>query len=343
MIQANNNTNPDASVNQIAETLTKNSSGIIVLPANPSVDAIAGATALYLGLTKMGKGVTLVCATSPQSDLTAADKIQQSIAAGGDNLVVSFPYSDGSIDKVDYNIQGTTFNLIIVPRQGFPKIKRKQVQFSYSGGKIEFIITVDAPNLNSLGAIYQQNQNQFQGQNLINIDRHLINNSFGLINYVNKTSSSTSELILKVLRALRVEIDKDIATNIYAGITAATNGFTSYSVNADTFECAAQLLKAGAVKKPMNKAGGNRPGMVGSRAPQGMPPAPMNNRYEEDYDDDFQMPPARPMPPQMAQQRGEQQAQQIEQVERENDVQDASSTPENWLKPKIFGDKGGLV
>lgn len=314
MIQANNNSNPEQSISQIAEVLTKNSSGIIALPANPSQDAIAGATALYLSLTKLGKQVSLVCATETQSDLIGADKIQQNIAAGGDNLVVSFPYSEGSIDKVDYNIQGTTFNLVIIPREGFPKLEPKQVQFSYAGGKIEFIITVDTPNLNSLGAIYQENQNQFQAQNVINIDRHLINNSFGLINYVNKTSSSTSELILKVVKSLRIEIDKDIATNLYAGLVSATNGFTSYSVNAETFETAAELLKSGAIKKPMNKQAGARPGFN---------------------------PPQNPFAGAKSQ-RNDQQTQQIEQVEREVTPQD-SQEPENWLKPKIFSDKGGLV
>lgn len=335
MIQANTNTNPEQTINQITELLTKNASGIIVLPANPSADAIAAGTALYLGLTKMGKSATLVCATPSQSDLVAADKIQNELSTGGDNLVVSFPYSDGSIDKVDYNIQGNTFNLLIIPRQGFPKLEPKQVQFSYTGGKIEFIIAIDAPNLNSLGAIYQQNQNQFEGKNLVNIDRHLINNSYGLINYVNKTSSSTSELILKVLKGLRVEIDKDMATNLYAGIAAATNGYTSYSVNADTFEAAATLLRAGAVKKPMAK--GAKPGVPTSSANPfsgGRQPMPQMNNQPQAPVQEFNSQPQQP--------RGEQQTRQIEDVEQEVQTPEASST-ENWLKPKIFGDKGGLV
>ena len=105
------------------------------------------------------------------------------------------------------------------------------------------------PNLNSAGPLYADNQAMFQGKNIINIDRHLTNGFFGTINFVNKTSSSTSELALKTLQALQVELDRDIATNLYAGISAATNNFTAYSVNAETFETIATLLKAGAMKK----------------------------------------------------------------------------------------------
>jgi phosphoesterase RecJ-like protein len=93
------------------------------------------------------------------------------------------------------------------------------------------------------------NQALFQGKNIINIDRHLTNGFYGTVNYVNKTSSSTAELVFKTLQNLSCEIDKDMATNLYVGISSATNNFTSYSVNAETFETIAQLLKLGAVKK----------------------------------------------------------------------------------------------
>ncbi len=347
MIQANNSSDRD--ITQIVDLINKNNSGIIALAANPSADAIAAGTALYLALTKAGKSVSLVCSTTPQSDAVAADKIQNSLSTGGDNLIVSFPYSEGSIDKVDYNIQGNTFNLVIVPRKDFPKLEPKQVQFSYTGGKIEFIFTIDVPNLNSIGPVYQQNQNEFQGKNIINIDRHLINNNFGVINYVNKTSSSTTELVLKVIEALKVEIDKDIATNMYSGLVTATNGFTSYSVNADTFEAAAKLLKYGAVKKPVARPGapavqpggprfqqqqgpyvpGNRPPVMSPQAVQGQ--APQQNEQNDQ--------PQVPQP-----QQPQENSTPIEAVESKPEGSSSGnsekSSSSDWLKPKIFPGQG---
>ncbi|MFN4212583.1 MAG: DHH family phosphoesterase [Microgenomates group bacterium] len=283
-------------LNRACEIIAKGKTGSILLPTNPSYDAVAASTSLYLALTKIGKTITLACESKVDVDLTGVDKIENNLITGGDNLVISFPYTDGSIDKVDYNIKGNFFNLIITPRPGHPKLDPSQVKYSYSGGTVDFFITIDTPNLNSLGSLYLENQNQFTGCDIINIDRHLTNNFFGTVNLVNKTSSSVSELVFSIIKNLNVELDRNIATNLYAGITNATNNFTSYSVNADTLENAAQLLRAGAAKKVFKK-------------PQIKLPA--NQPNKEIYT-------VKP----------------IEEVEKES--QPEQSAPQDWLKPKIF-------
>jgi len=323
--------NTNTTLPRVSEIITKGASGIVVLPSNPSQDAIAGATALYLGLLKMGKNVTIVSSSPIKSDMIAADKIQTSLSVGGENLVVSFPYTDGAIDKIDYHIQGEKFNLVISPRAGFPKLNPNQVNYSYSGGSFDFIITVDAPNLNTIGTLYTENQAQFQGKEIINIDRHLTNAFFGSVNYINKTSSSTCELVYKVLKQLECELDRDMATNLYVGIAGATNTFTSYSVNAETFETIAALLKAGASKKI------NPQPQLQSFKPQS---------FEED-DAPMQQPFQRPVstPVFSIKQPGteRQQMQNITTVEsQESQSKEGAQSPQDWLKPNIFKG-GGLV
>lgn len=347
------------SLNQIKELITKNNSGIIALPAKATPDAVAAATSMYLALTKMGKTVTLVASENPQSDLIGVDKIQNNLVTGGNNLVVSFPYTEGSIDKVDYKIEDDRFNLIIAPREGHEKLQPKDVQFSYTGGKIEFIIVIDTPNLNALGEIYQKNENKFSGKNIINIDRHLINNNYGTINMVVKTSSSTSELVYQVIHALGIQVDKDMATNLYMGIATATNMFSSYSVNADTFEAVSHLLRAGAVRRPIPQMA--RPGMPPVQPMRQMPP--MQNPYQQPQQGGFNpytqpqrvnsipqpqppaMPNATPVSRPAAMQQRNDQPRPIEEVEQENNDSEGAdlNSPENWLKPKIFSGKGGLV
>ncbi|PIZ01165.1 hypothetical protein COY62_00150 [bacterium (Candidatus Howlettbacteria) CG_4_10_14_0_8_um_filter_40_9] len=315
-------TNNTQTVSRISESVSKGASGIIVLPQNPSVDAVAASTALYLGLLKLGKQISIICSSPVQSDLAGADKIQSTLAVGGDNLVVSFPYSDGSIDKIDYNIQGQFFNLTITPRAGFPKLNQNQVSYSYTGGTFDFIIAVDVPNLNTLGPIYTDNQTQFQGKNIINIDRHLTNGFYGTVNFVNKTSSSTSELMLKTLQGVGVEMDRDIATNLYAGIATATNNFTSYSVNAETFETIATLLKAGAVKKA--------PKAPSAPQPQSFSPASLPRQT-----------PHIPTTPKTFEQQTSGTISQVETASTST-TKEGIPNPQDWLKPKIFKG-GGLV
>ena len=341
------NQNYDRELEQIRELITKNDSGVIVLPSKATPDAIAAGTSLYLALTKLGKNVALAAMPIPTSDLAAADKIQTKLVTGGDNLVISFPYRDGAIDKIDYlpDLENGRFQVIIVPRQGQAKLQSNDVEFNYSGGKIDFIITVDAPNLNALGEIYQKNQSMFQSKNVINIDRHLINNNYGIINLVIKNASSTSELIYKVISALKIDIDKDMATNLYSGIVTATNNVSSYSVNADTFEAVAGLMRAGAVKKPM------RPMVApfSQQSPYMMRPQMQNPQA---FMNPFQnqngggIPIQQPMRPA----RGEQQSKAIEDVEKaptDNEGNGNNTTAddneENWLKPKVFSESGGLV
>lgn len=281
------------------EILQKSNSGAICLPQNPSPDAVAAAIALYLGLTKMGKNVIIACSTPVKTELAGGDKIQSVVSTSGNNLVVSFPYTDGSIDKVDYFIQDNKFNIVIMPGADQAKMNEKQVKFSYSGGAVDFIVTVDVDNPKRLGSIYDENQALFVKQKIINIDRHLTNSFFGAANLIYRTSSSTSEIILAFLKAIKCSIDKDIATNLYQGMAAATKNFSSFSVTAQTFENAAGLLKLGAKKRSSAQLS--------------------NGTFPRQFGAEF-----------------ERQTRPIEDIEKELLSEDDSMTDEDFLKPKIF-------
>ncbi len=332
-----NNDGVIPSIIKILETKTIYS---IVLPANPSHDAVSAAVALYLALIKIGKSASIACSTPVDAALgiSGSDKIQKELVVSGDNLVVSFPYEDGAIDKITYNIEGNQFNLVIAPKEGKARLETSNVKYSYKGGKGEVIFTIDAPSLASLGDIYTNQKDMFTGVEIINVDRHLTNGNFGSINLVEKQRSSTSELVFALLNALSLEIDKDSATTLYGGIVAATNNFTSYSVNANTFEACSKLLSLGAVKRapvraPMNPY--QQPGMpqAFSNDPFAQMPRPVAQPVQP------VQPPRQPVqaPPAF----NEAISVAPETMENaEMDDNDASST--EWLKPKIFKG-GGLV
>jgi len=306
--------NHQQTLERISQAISQKTTGAIAVVQNPSIDAVSSACALYLALVKLGKNISLSCSTKIEYDLVGSEKFQKNLNTFGDSLMISFPYVDGSIDKIDYRIEGESFNLIITPREGFPKLDPSKVSYSYTGGKLDFIFVLDSPTLNSLGEIYTNNQNQFQGVEIINIDRHLTNANFGTINFVNKTASSLSEMIFQLIKNLNVEIDKDIATNLYAGLVAATNNFSSYSVNAQTFETAANLLKLGAIKKIIKKPTPSfQPTTSSFTSP--ITPPPISTKFE-------------PTP--------------IEHVEKEPASKKSVETPSDWLKPKIFKG-GGLI
>ncbi|MGQ9845632.1 MAG: DHH family phosphoesterase [Caldisericia bacterium] len=81
---------------------------------------------------------------------------------------------------------------------------------------------------------------------LINIDHHPSNFSYAKLNYIDSKSSSTSELVLKLLRKLKVEIDSDIANALYTGLITDTGGLRFPNINLNTFKAATYLVKHGA-------------------------------------------------------------------------------------------------
>ena len=291
------NTNPDSV--RIVGLINKNNSCAICLNMNPNIDTIAAGLSLYLGLIALGKNVSIAVSTPIPDEipLVGKDKIYQTISTKGDSLVISFPYIEGAIDKVTYTIENGFFNLLVQPKETIHKLNPSQVNYSYTGGKIETIITLDTPALHYLGELYSANQENFAGKDIINIDRHATNTQFGTLNIIEKNASSTSEIILRILQALSIEITPDIATNLYTGIRVSTNNFTAYSVNATTFENSAFLLKSGAVKKL----------------------------------------PASSTPPSFH----EKSALPKEFIEHKENSEE--TTPQDWLKPKIFKGSSNLV
>lgn len=81
---------------------------------------------------------------------------------------------------------------------------------------------------------------------VINIDHHITNTDFGRINWVVDNASSTCELVYRLIATAGWPLDSVTATLLYAGIYSDTAAFSLPNTTSDTFEAAAQLVRAGA-------------------------------------------------------------------------------------------------
>lgn len=81
---------------------------------------------------------------------------------------------------------------------------------------------------------------------LINIDHHIAESSFGQISWVRPTASSACEMLYRLSSALELELDPDIATQLYTGILTDTGSFRFSNTNRDVLEIAAALVASGA-------------------------------------------------------------------------------------------------
>ena len=77
------------------------------------------------------------------------------------------------------------------------------------------------------------------------IDHHVSNSEYGKLNYVEAKSPACAQTLYKIFKVRNVEITKDIATCLLAGIITDTGGFQYCDVTRETFEIAAEILDLG--------------------------------------------------------------------------------------------------
>ncbi len=77
------------------------------------------------------------------------------------------------------------------------------------------------------------------------IDHHEINERYGDIQWIEPDTASTTMLIYRLLKAMGVEINKDIALCLYAGLCIDTGNFRHDNTTSDALRVAAELVKVG--------------------------------------------------------------------------------------------------
>jgi len=307
---------------------------MIALPKSPNADKVATALSLFLALSSKGKQVKVVC-TDPMTvefnQLIGVDKITSVTNSGnGRNLIISFPYQEGSIEKVSYNIENDAFNLVIEPREGYPIITPEVVRYSFGGGNIDLIITIGVASLTDLDSIYQSNQDLFASKPIINIDSQNHNQRFGKVNIVDPSVSSVSEMVLYLFSQLNLVISPDIATNFLAGITIGSQNFTSRETSIITFEAASVCLRNGA------RRGFSTEQQHLVRPKATYTPSPYTNTMPAQHfarpGISTKVPQTKPKP------QGETQFTPFQQPKQQSQQkpQQTTEAPPDWLKPKIY-------
>lgn len=77
----------------------------------------------------------------------------------------------------------------------------------------------------------------------VNIDHHFSNKNYANLNIVDEKSPATCELLTRIFKSLNFELNKDIATSLFTGLSTDTGSFKYSSVSSKTFEIASELFK----------------------------------------------------------------------------------------------------
>lgn len=134
---------------------------------------------------------------------------------------------------------------LIIPEfpQTFEFLKNsEEVKKEGKTEKYDLAIALDCGDIKRLDGFAKY----FEDANVrISIDHHSANTMFADYNFVNPMAPACCQILVTVLEALGIEIDKEIGTCLLTGIITDTGGFKYSGVTSETFEFAAELLNKG--------------------------------------------------------------------------------------------------
>lgn len=103
-------------------------------------------------------------------------------------------------------------------------------------------LAIDCASADRLGRLRERME---KASALVNIDHHVSNTKFGVVNVVDEKASSSAELVVHLLVKMGAEITPEIATCLYTGVATDTGQFAYASVAPRTHATAAFLIQRG--------------------------------------------------------------------------------------------------
>ncbi len=113
----------------------------------------------------------------------------------------------------------------------------------------EYIVAVDVATENLLGSL----ADTYGGKIDLCIDHHGSNTAYAEYLLLNADAAAAAETVFKVIKAMRVKIDKGIADCLYTGLTTDTGCFRYASTTSNTYRAAAELIDLGADNGIINR------------------------------------------------------------------------------------------
>lgn len=232
---------------QFKQFLEKSKDVLILIPENPSGDAVGSAWALYFFLKKREIKASIAFSNNLSERygfLPKPEKIMTEIS-GARDFVLSFDTAHNKIEGFRTEEIDGKFNIYLTPEKG--SINPRDFSFILAKFKYDLMVVIDSPDLEKLGKLYEKNSDLFFEVPIVNIDYRSDNDSFGQINLVDVTASSCSEIMHQALSYINENlIDKDISNCLLTGIISATESFQNKNTTPKALQAAAALMDAGA-------------------------------------------------------------------------------------------------
>lgn len=234
---------------QFTETIKRAQRILVVFRAHGDGDAIASALALAQFLKKMGKNEVAIVSqdfTPPKglAFLPDINTIHPSLS-GLRKFTIELSTKNVKLKDFSYDLSGDKLRIFLTPEEGF--FRSEDMTHMASPFAYDCIITVNTPDLASLGDVYTKHTEFFYATPIITIDHDPANEHYGQINCVDVTATATGEVLFDVMTALDGQlVDKDIATLLFTAIIAETKSFRIPRITPKVLTMTGQLIAHGA-------------------------------------------------------------------------------------------------
>lgn len=234
---------------QAIDLIQKSKNILVALPENLNGDSLGCALALENAFGKLNKKTEIAASETVPAKLnflTGADKLKNGLTAWRD-FIISIDTSQNKISRLRYEKEASVLKIFLTTPD---KIEEKQIKLEPGVFYYDLIIALDAPDLESLGLIFENHSELFFGRPILNIDHKASNEHFGEVNLVEPTAAACAEIVLSLIENLGPNlIDEPAATALLTGLIEKTRSFQNNKTTPKALNLASSLIIKGAERE----------------------------------------------------------------------------------------------
>ncbi|MFA6105415.1 MAG: DHH family phosphoesterase [Patescibacteria group bacterium] len=235
-------------IEQLKKLIEPSKHILLIFSSKDNGDAVAAALALKNLFEKQHRLADIACsefvAKKQFSFLPEINSIRSSLT-NLQKFIIKVDVSKNPIESLSYDIKDSTLNIYLTPKNGL--ITKNELRTAQSTFKYDLIITLNTPDLESLGNIFFNNTDLFYRTPVVAIDHGASNERYGQVNIIDLSATSTSEIVYKIVKdAGENYFDEKISTAILTGMTIATGSFKQPNLSPTTLQIASSLMARGA-------------------------------------------------------------------------------------------------
>jgi len=231
---------------QAIDLIQKGKNILITLPDSLNGDSLGSALALDAALKNLNKNPEIVSSdTIPEKlkFLSGLENIKSNISSRRD-FIILVDTAKNKISRLRYEKEDSILKIFLGADQ---KIEERDIKLEAGSFFYDLIVSIDAPDLESLGIIFENNTELFFNKPILNIDHKAANEYFGEVNLVETPAAACAEIVFGIIEDLGQNLINEVsATALLTGLIAKTHSFQNARTTPQALSLASLLITRGA-------------------------------------------------------------------------------------------------